>query len=286
MNRKAFTLIELLVVIAILGVLAAILFPVFGQAKISAKNAGSLSNIKQTMLAELMYQNDYDDTVIMACWVPLVGNPSWYTWGRQIQPYLKNVDILYSPLGGRKATSSYMAIFSLPSYNWIGNWQYFFQYGMNVSWLNPAEQCSDFQLGNAAGVNLYGPPIQSTALNSPATTIFFTDAAEDAPQSNVGTYVVFAPGAEQAPDLCVYNGNDWGPNPFFYFGGIFGSTATTQAGGVYPRAPGGANVAFVDGHAKGQQLGLIAQGTNWFKGQENGKAIILDRTRYEWGAPY
>ena len=58
MNRnKAFTLIELLVVIAIIAILAAILFPVFAQAKAVAKRTSELSNLKHLDLAVLMYQN-------------------------------------------------------------------------------------------------------------------------------------------------------------------------------------------------------------------------------------
>jgi len=59
--KKAFTLIELLVVIAIIAILAAILFPVFAQAKLQAKKASSISNQKQLGLALLMYTNDSDD---------------------------------------------------------------------------------------------------------------------------------------------------------------------------------------------------------------------------------
>jgi prepilin-type N-terminal cleavage/methylation domain-containing protein len=58
MNKKAFTLIELLVVIAIIAILAAILFPVFAQAKLAAKKTASLSNVKELGLAEIMYQNE------------------------------------------------------------------------------------------------------------------------------------------------------------------------------------------------------------------------------------
>src|SRR5471030_1093652 len=68
MSKKihAFTLIELLVVIAIIAILAAILFPVFAQAKESAKKTVCLSQAKQTGLSEMMYANDYDNTMVPA----------------------------------------------------------------------------------------------------------------------------------------------------------------------------------------------------------------------------
>ena len=61
MNRRAFTLIELLVVIAIIAILAALLFPVFAQAKAAAKKSVCLSNLKQIGLSFTLYLNDYDD---------------------------------------------------------------------------------------------------------------------------------------------------------------------------------------------------------------------------------
>ena len=61
MNKlRAFTLIELLVVIAIIAILAAILFPVFAQAKLAAKKTADLSDQKQIVLGTIMYDNDYD----------------------------------------------------------------------------------------------------------------------------------------------------------------------------------------------------------------------------------
>ncbi len=75
MIKKAFTLIELLVVIAIIAILAAILFPVFAQAKESAKRTVCLSNMKQVGTATLMYLTDYDDFYYPSSYsVPVVNN--------------------------------------------------------------------------------------------------------------------------------------------------------------------------------------------------------------------
>ena len=65
MKKRAFTLIELLVVIAIIAILAAILFPVFAQAKLAAKKTASLSNIKQVALGGILYSTDYDDDMVL-----------------------------------------------------------------------------------------------------------------------------------------------------------------------------------------------------------------------------
>src|SRR5580692_10715245 len=98
MKKRAFTLIELLVVIAIIAILAAILFPVFAQAKRAAKTTTALSGFKQSSLAYLMYVNDYDDTVpLQRFWTNNQEWSTWYTWRYAVYPYVKNPGIWLDP---------------------------------------------------------------------------------------------------------------------------------------------------------------------------------------------
>lgn len=97
--RKGFTLIELLVVIAIIAILAAILFPVFAQAKIAAKKAVSLSNTKQLLLAAQMYLPDYDDAYHLIRAIQPTGDPLNWAYGSEdmLKPYIKNEDLHADP---------------------------------------------------------------------------------------------------------------------------------------------------------------------------------------------
>ena len=124
MIRKGFTLIELLVVIAIIAILAAILFPVFAQAKAAAKKVSCLSNCKQLGMASMMYLTDYDDLFyphrinckdsggnFITCPMYLDANNnllpeaqkfdsdslSRYYWIFLLQPYIKNYGLFACP---------------------------------------------------------------------------------------------------------------------------------------------------------------------------------------------
>src|SRR2546423_13005970 len=77
-SRSGFTLIELLVVIAIIAILAAILFPVFAQARATARKAACASNLKQIGLAFMMYAQDYDE-MLVPHWIDRTGIPDWKT---------------------------------------------------------------------------------------------------------------------------------------------------------------------------------------------------------------
>ena len=95
MRHRGFTLIELLVVIAIIAILAAILFPVFAQAREKARQTHCVNNIKQFALAVYQYVQDYEETFPMSVYRASVGNQECvFTIIAAIQPYVKN-DALY-----------------------------------------------------------------------------------------------------------------------------------------------------------------------------------------------
>src|SRR5688500_3150797 len=127
-GHSAFTLIELLVVIAIIAILAAILFPTFGQAREKARQISCLSNIKQIGTAMLMYTQDYDEAFPPVVGATTIGN-TLYTqhWGVDLvggvntstavvpagvtvpgitQSYIKNAQIFQCASGPRSSATS------------------------------------------------------------------------------------------------------------------------------------------------------------------------------------
>ncbi|GMV36539.1 MAG: hypothetical protein AMXMBFR61_10470 [Fimbriimonadales bacterium] len=97
-HRTGFTLIELLVVIAIIAILAAILFPVFAQARNAAKKTACISNGKQLMVAHRMYSDEFQGTLMGGRTHGLP--PNWATeimWPRFLLPYMKSKEAYLCP---------------------------------------------------------------------------------------------------------------------------------------------------------------------------------------------
>src|SRR5690348_12721472 len=109
LRNRAFTLIELLVVIAVIAILAAILFPVFAQAREKARQTTCLSNGRQMGAAILMYIQDYDERVFFrgsnasssvshtGAILPNAASVNPVRWWNALMPYMKNTQILVCP---------------------------------------------------------------------------------------------------------------------------------------------------------------------------------------------
>jgi prepilin-type N-terminal cleavage/methylation domain-containing protein len=174
-RRSAFTLIELLVVIAIIAILAAILFPVFAQAKAAAKKATAISNCKQLNLGSIMYSNDYDDQFVpyFSYWNPqnyTTGAPSEY-WPGLISPYIQKASTATSSAGGQQILAQDLSkvffdpieTLTFPSTGGYGN---IASWGISddiVNWWEPP------------GVATTYVPVNGSSVAAPANALIFTE---------------------------------------------------------------------------------------------------------------
>ncbi|MBC8135747.1 MAG: DUF1559 domain-containing protein [Fibrella sp.] len=146
-RKSAFTLIELLVVIAIIAILAAILFPVFAQARDKARQASCLSNQKQLGTALIMYVQDYDESFPISQYIDSVSGAP-YDWGNAIYPYIKNgVGVAYSPTV--TLYNGEGGVFSCPSFPQ----EQICQYGINLCISHPYYETNPSESATLAGVD-------------------------------------------------------------------------------------------------------------------------------------
>jgi prepilin-type N-terminal cleavage/methylation domain-containing protein/prepilin-type processing-associated H-X9-DG protein len=239
-RRSGFTLIELLVVIAIIAILAAILFPVFAQAKAAAKKAASLSNTKQLVLASLMYNGDYDD-VFCAQGEPTGANGwGWQmTWIMHTIPYMKNYGILKDPSDSHTGPN-----WSGPMYSYVAN-------GVL------AGQCTPSWGGwkmvgviNASRNWFEMAPRGGTAIPLPAESIIFASRFKMHPSS-----WMYAEGIRGAFDpwasvLMQADGVDNGVSLPGTENGPWAAPVGTYDGVIATVYAGKSNFAFTDGHSK------------------------------------
>jgi prepilin-type N-terminal cleavage/methylation domain-containing protein/prepilin-type processing-associated H-X9-DG protein len=151
MQSKGFTLIELLVVIAIIAILAAILFPVFAQAREKARQTQCMNNLKQMATATLGYLQDYDEKFPMAVYAPAFGGRNVppgqrcaFTLFDAIDPYLKNLDVTKCP---SEPTALYLnagfqTVLGMPTCNLPETISYMFNYDICPPGVTPLGQGS------------------------------------------------------------------------------------------------------------------------------------------------
>jgi len=210
---NGFTLIELLVVIAIIAILAAILFPVFAQAREKARASTCLSNLKQIGTSIMMYTDDYDETYPMSFIDKTAEGGTFTEWQDILYPYIKNYKIFFCPSSIRKYKSD--DIHYSDNYNYTSNrviMQYY--YADNkvsaVSMTSVSSPASIYLIWDGSYMSLDGASLKSCC----------------------GAWGAYLPGSGS------FNG-------VAFQGGTLGSSDYTSG-----RHNLGVNIAFADGHAK------------------------------------
>ena len=277
--RNAFTLIELLVVIAILAILAALLFPVFAQARAKARQAACASNFKQQSLAIFLYQHDYDELMPLSYSGDGTDNsPPVTIIYQSLQPYLKNMQVyncpsdpisdaqratLYTP----PPTTQQQREFNLALKNDFGfNWQY----------LSPS--------GERAESDWISVPTSVASIGSLSQTILAVDSewnrdANGIPDAGGGAAVdppcrQYSDGVDSFPApnqfLLRSSWGGWQPSHPIW-GGVYGF--------AWPWHGDFATVAFCDGHIKALTMNALAAGCDV---QDGWGGYITDREKYLW----
>jgi len=174
--KKGFTLIELLVVIAIIAILAAILFPVFAQAREKARAITCVSNEKQMGLAMLQYLQDNDDTFPLLQWINPVNNQAM-DWELAIYPYVKN-GAVEGNVGGNSAIG-YGGIWACPSFPKVQEAEY------GINWELARDGAGTWGAEQPGFVQI---TVNDAAIDSPADKIMVMEKGYASPAGGGGDY--------------------------------------------------------------------------------------------------
>jgi prepilin-type N-terminal cleavage/methylation domain-containing protein len=260
-SNRAFTLIELLVVIAIIAILAAILFPVFAQAKNSAKKTTDLSGAKQLGTASLMYATDFDDVFVPAILNPSDGvNACWSPWYVWLNPYMKTVGPAVEPnwcgtmsaFGGERRSYGF-----LKSAMAGGNWNSYSANGYVMGFSFPAWGRPDDD-----------PTLSTTAVGRPSEVMLFTIGNSDTgdPYGNAVADLVRPDDLEGAfpsrTDQAQWFVDNWVGKDFTLVNAGWGCPLGPYlCKGPSYRYMRTAPMVFTDGHAKSPNPGRVTVAT-------------------------
>jgi len=265
MKKLGFTLIELLVVIAIIAILAAILFPVFAQAREKARAITCVSNEKQMGLAILQYVQDYDEKFCAANY--LIG-PTETRWYNMVGPYVKNGNTLGTGSVNAGKYDGSGGIWHCPSFPS----QQSANYGVSDHLFVPT-------LGSQDGA-LFAPTLNTAVLQTPGDTIMVLekgqdDAGKPAPGSSWPFFVAWEGWWTDTvgnPPGSKHTGVDYSVTPQGWFTSDCDAAMDATKGvgqddwgtcGLHPRYRhnGTTSALFCDGHVKAMKRG----GIDWFK---------------------
>jgi prepilin-type N-terminal cleavage/methylation domain-containing protein/prepilin-type processing-associated H-X9-DG protein len=228
---RGFTLIELLVVIAIIAILAAILFPVFAQAREKARQTQCLSNSKQLGTALMMYMQDYDGTYLMSL---QQGDPNWI-WPPRLEPYMKSGPLLTCPSSAAKPEAYWYPVpkGSPGSYTTV---RYGASYKPNACVITQYNYVRDA-----------GGPLSDAAVQRPAETITFGESPWGG--TEIDHTAVDRGGPNRDMTLRKWNDVDRAT-------GAIGGTwdPATRTIPYFSRHSGQVNFVFADGHAKAMKV--------------------------------
>ncbi len=182
MRRNGFTLIELLVVIAIIAILAAILFPVFAQAREMARQTTCSTRFYQVARALIAYSSDYDNyqplTEYFSSWAN-IDNPANRYLPMLLQPYAKNWTLFRCPSDPNATDEILSNCRRRPPQNEIERlqcWSLTTNLGYNYAYLSPIacyDRCNDYVYG------WRNNPAHEARIKTPANTILFVDSIWD-----------------------------------------------------------------------------------------------------------